>query len=549
MGKTKGSGTNPLSDARKSIQEGESKTKRKRRKAGDDGSRATTKADLKASELWHRKSGAGYQLFVEYYAKQPKGIVVVDSSEDDILRQNELLCTFKDSSEKKRAQGKGLSRAAKRKRRKKGKPSLELHDKESDEPIISSLSALVEGDRDMKNCSFALSPQFKSILEQNPEYKSISRFLHTMSNPLPLTLRIRHPSFLNLEDKQLRAKEIKLQLKENFSNIIDSAKYDKTKKTIYQALPKTNLNKFSLGKICPELKDLVGDATAQGIMARQELGSMLPVMALAGVEQLKYGVRVLDMCASPGSKTLQALEIVATPPSEESTLKKGKIIANDVHPMCLDSLKDAVKRSGMVSSLTNRIRYTNYDASKYPTPPRAFDCIIADVPCSGDGTVRKDSHILPNWMPSISNSLHALQLSILKRAIKLLKVGGVVAYSTCSLNPIEDEAVVASALLWGNRFDEKCVELLDLPDSALLDIRCRSGVDNWLVADYKTKKIDSTCSTDVENMEDVTKLQWYEDFQSADDDNMAHVSKTMWPPEKKPREFKFRKMYPFTSAR
>ena len=117
------------------------------------------------------------------------------------------------------------------------------------------------------------------------------------------------------------------------------------------------------------------------------------------------------------------------------------------------------------------------------------------------------------------------------------------------MNPIEDEAVVASALLWGNRFDEKCVELLDLPDSALLDIRCRSGVDNWLVADYKTKKIDSTCSTDVENMEDVTKLQWYEDFQSADDDNMAHVSKTMWPPEKKPREFKFRKMYPFTSAR
>lgn len=264
-------------------------------------------------------------------------------------------------------------------------------------------------------------------------------------------------------------------------------------------------------------------------MARQELGSMLPVVALAGVGKLQYGSKLLDMCACPGSKTLQALEILATSPIQPPTRKPGRIVANDVHPTRLDSLKDAVKRSGVSPSLTDRIVYTNHDASKFPTPKSGslFDCIMADVPCSGDGTIRKDPHVLPGWMPSISNSLHGLQLSILKRAIKLLKVGGVVCYSTCSMNPIEDEAVVASALAWANRFEDGSAELLQWPDSALPGFKHRPGVDSWRVGSYHWG--DGSKTNEDDDAEGLRRIQWYETFEAATSENMPHASPSMWP--------------------
>ena len=117
---------------------------------------------------------------------------------------------------------------------------------------------------------------------------------------------------------------------------------------------------------------------------------------------------------------------------------------------------------------------TNLDASIYPILkiPSAegqkleqlrFDRILCDVPCSGDGTLRKNIGIWKSWQPMDGNGLHALvtwlfsvsseinvpcslQLRILQRAMKLLKSDGRIVYSTCSLNPVENEAVIAEAL-------------------------------------------------------------------------------------------------------
>ena len=69
------------------------------------------------------------------------------------------------------------------------------------------------------------------------------------------------------------------------------------------------------------------------------------------------------------------------------------------------------------------------------------------VPCSGDGVVRKDPSVWKSWRVGNALSLHTTQLRILKKALRLVKPGGVVAYSTCSFNPIENEAVVCSALV------------------------------------------------------------------------------------------------------
>jgi 16S rRNA C967 or C1407 C5-methylase (RsmB/RsmF family) len=79
-------------------------------------------------------------------------------------------------------------------------------------------------------------------------------------------------------------------------------------------------------------------------------------------------------------------------------------------------------------------------------PRGAYDRIICDVPCSGDGTVRKDAFARRKWRPSFGATLHHVQRRIALRSAALLRVGGVLSYSTCSLIPIEDEAVVVAIL-------------------------------------------------------------------------------------------------------
>ena len=72
-----------------------------------------------------------------------------------------------------------------------------------------------------------------------------------------------------------------------------------------------------------------------------------------------------------------------------------------------------------------------------------FDRVLCDVPCSGDGTMRKAPDIWRRWTATNGNGLHVLQLRIALHAAHLLKVGGRLVFSTCTFNPIEDEAVVA----------------------------------------------------------------------------------------------------------
>jgi tRNA and rRNA cytosine-C5-methylases len=511
---------NPLSDARKAENGALSITtyshQRKKQRV-----KVPSKAELKAKELWHRKSGAGFHLFVEYYGGQPEGVVYT--------KRDQYVCSTKERYEihsiceiKPKT---GMSRAALRRKKKRdityqNQRSEATHEIQQSEQKSKEIEQLI-------NHSHIISAEFQEALRDKPNCVHITSFLSSMSANLPLTFRIRHQSFVTEKMKSL-SKDITTQLQSKYSHLIRTVDYDATGNTIYQAIGGSQLTKHSLGSISPELKSLILHATSSGIMARQELGSMLPVIALVGVGKMQFGSKVLDMCASPGSKTLQALEVVASCCTPHATNSKlGRIVANDIHPLRLQALQDAIERSGVPESLTKRIKYTNHDASKFPTPKSGtkFDCIIADVPCSGDGTIRKDSHILPNWIPSIGNSLHDLQLSVLKRAIQLLNVGGVVAYSTCSLNPVEDEAVVGSALMWGNDVEKDSVELLDWPDKSLPGFKRRCGVTEWRIAHYDWNDEDS----DSFDRDDLPRLTWVDSFDKAKDACMPNAVKSMWP--------------------
>lgn len=165
------------------------------------------------------------------------------------------------------------------------------------------------------------------------------------------------------------------------------------------------------------------------------------------------------MCASPGSKTAQLIEFLHN--DDASTMPEGFVVAND-----LDN-----KRCYMLMHQLKRLESPNFmivnqDASSLPnlrvgtgtaSANLTYDRILADVPCSGDGTFRKNIDVWTKWNFAHACNLHSIQARIARRAAELLAPGGLMVYSTCSLNPVENEAVVYNLLL---KFKDE-LELVD----------------------------------------------------------------------------------------
>lgn len=126
---------------------------------------------------------------------------------------------------------------------------------------------------------------------------------------------------------------------------------------------------------------------------------------------------------------------------------------------------------------------TNCDAQFFPLirskehpTEGVFDRVLCDVPCSGDGTSRKNPGVWKTWNALNACGLHALQLNIALKGASLTKIGGYLCYSTCSMNPIENESVVAELL----RVSEGSLELVD-KRCDLPGLVARPGMSNWKV--------------------------------------------------------------------
>ena len=123
----------------------------------------------------------------------------------------------------------------------------------------------------------------------------------------------------------------------------------------------------------------------------------------------------------------------------------GVVIGNDLEWKRANTLAHRSKRSCSTCALI-----TNFDATFFPwlsgSTFQGFDRILCDVPCSSDGTIRKNPGIWKTWSMQNGMEIHSRQLKILQHGMKLLKRNGLLVYSTCSLNPLENEAVIATAL-------------------------------------------------------------------------------------------------------
>jgi NOL1/NOP2/sun family putative RNA methylase len=158
----------------------------------------------------------------------------------------------------------------------------------------------------------------------------------------------------------------------------------------------------------------------------QEAASQLPVQVL----DPQKGESVLDMCAAPGSKTTQLAQHM---------FNTGSIVALDTKPFRLAALKNNLERC----SVKNCLVYQK-DAEHAQDLKMKFDRILLDAPCSGNFTTD------PGWFDKRSlediRSMAKTQRALLKAAVRLMKPGSTLLYSTCSLEPEENEEVIGWAL-------------------------------------------------------------------------------------------------------
>ena len=225
---------------------------------------------------------------------------------------------------------------------------------------------------------------------------------------------------------------------------------------------------FARGSAEGEVRELLKSLHETGRITRQEIVSMIPVLAM----DISPGETVLDMCASPGSKTTQIAECLGD---------RGIVFANEISNSRANTLVSNVQRHASRSTIV-----INHDGRHIPkVPMEGFDKILVDVPCTGSATTRKNPEVWGKWSPEGGRSLHDLQINLLRKAVSLVRPGGVIVYSTCSLDPIENEAVVAEIIR-----TEKNLELLPVSE-ILPNLPGRGGFSSWPDIDDDAMPSDS----------------------------------------------------------
>jgi 16S rRNA (cytosine1407-C5)-methyltransferase len=165
---------------------------------------------------------------------------------------------------------------------------------------------------------------------------------------------------------------------------------------------------------------------ANGEVYIQNAASWLPVLAL----DPKPGDVILDVCAAPGGKASHIQAI---------TLNQSKLTCNDNSKPRLLKLQRNMERLGADAT------YTLCDATRLSRTfqPATFDRILLDAPCSGEGLMTLDDlKLFDSWSVAHIRRLSDLQKKILSESWQLLKPGGTLVYSTCTMAPEENEAVI-----------------------------------------------------------------------------------------------------------
>ena len=180
-----------------------------------------------------------------------------------------------------------------------------------------------------------------------------------------------------------------------------------------------------------------------GYFYTQEAASMIPPLVL----EPKESDIVLDIAASPGSKTTQIAAMMNN---------KGILVANDYTAIRMKPLSLNVQRCGITNCVITLMQGQWFKNSNIE-----FDNILVDAPCSGTGTIRKSLKTLRIWNPNMVKRLEGTQRQLIETAFNVLKQNGTLVYSTCSLEPEENEAIIDFLL---NKYENAKIEPIKLPN-------------------------------------------------------------------------------------
>ncbi|WP_324662986.1 RsmB/NOP family class I SAM-dependent RNA methyltransferase [Haloarcula sediminis] len=175
------------------------------------------------------------------------------------------------------------------------------------------------------------------------------------------------------------------------------------------------------------------------------------------------GERVWDACAAPGSKATQLAALLDD---------RGEVVATDTNLGRISALRTNTERLGATN-----IAVTHEDARNHTLKPfggAEYDRALVDVPCSCEGTIRKNPDAFEEWSMSHVRGISGVQKDILERAVQATKPGGTVVYSTCTFAPEENEAVLDHVLA-----AEDC-ELVEFD----LSLAHREGVTEWQGSEF-----------------------------------------------------------------
>ncbi len=235
------------------------------------------------------------------------------------------------------------------------------------------------------------------------------------------------------------------EFKKRISKLTNFKEYEKTANKFLRRSIRVNTLKISTKELKQRLKNwkltqipwskesfwIEGERRDIGHLLEHQLGYIYVQKAASLLPSIiiEPKGKVLDMAAAPGSKTTHMAQLMKN---------KGLIIANDKNYKRITALSANLQRCGVTNTIT-----TIQDARKIKGE---YDKILLDAPCSASGTIRGQTKHSMNtinmWSLKVINSVSNLQKQLILKAYQLLKKNGTLVYSTCSLEPEEDEEVI-----------------------------------------------------------------------------------------------------------
>jgi len=198
------------------------------------------------------------------------------------------------------------------------------------------------------------------------------------------------------------------------------------------------------------------------------------------------GERILDLAAAPGGKTTHLAAFMQ---------QKGLLWSNEIFLNRAKILSENVERMGLQNSVVS----SHTPAELSAKLPQYFDKILLDAPCSGEGMFRKNITAIKQWHKDFPQELAELQREILHEAVKMLRPGGQIIYSTCTFSPEEDEQMIAWLM---SEYPEFTLKAINKPQDTYIS----DGQPAWADKQFTDGQVDQSKTIDQEVLKKTARL-------------------------------------------